>query len=295
MAQICCESYECKVPAKRMWYGLFKDAHNCLPKALPHKIASVEYPEGHGLVAGAVRIIKFHKAVGTLHKAGEAAEKFVHEEALLVKETAEEVVHTVHKAGEAAEKLAHEEALLVKMKAEEAGCTVLKAGEATEELLHHEAHLAEKKTEEVGGTIHKVGEAVEKLPHEEALFVKEKAEEGVDITHKVGDEAEKFIDHEVLFVKEKIEEVDHDAFKIKVAVLGGGLLAFLFKHYKHTFEIKEGPPAHGGGCFVHWTTEFETLAAHVVLHHALDELKETVLEPVKKVEAYLLEHHDHYA
>lgn len=265
-----------------------------MPKALPDKIAAVEYPEGHGLVAGAVRIIKFHKALGTLHKAGEVAEKFVYQEALLVKEKAEEVVHTVHKAGEAAEKLAHEEALLVKKKAEEVGGTVVKAGEATEKLLHHEALCAEKKKEEVGDTIHKVGEAVEKLPHEEALFVKEKAEGGVDIAHEVGDEAKKLVHHEVLFVKEKIEEVDHDAFKIKVAVLGGGLLAVLFKHYKHTFEIKEGPPGHGG-CFVHWTTEFETLAAHLLVHHAVDELKESVLEPLKKVEAYLLEHRDHYA
>ena len=61
MAYTFSEVIECKISAKRMWFGAFKDAHNCMPKAWPDKVAAVEYAEGPVAEPGCVRTMKFHK------------------------------------------------------------------------------------------------------------------------------------------------------------------------------------------------------------------------------------------
>eukprot|EP00249_Psilotum_nudum_P035364 c5577_g1_i2 orf=444-899(+) len=49
-----------KVSPNRMWFAVIKDAHNCLPKCAPDRVASVEYEGNSDVVVGKVRTIKFH-------------------------------------------------------------------------------------------------------------------------------------------------------------------------------------------------------------------------------------------
>ncbi|MCO5568317.1 hypothetical protein L7F22_022016 [Adiantum nelumboides] len=353
MVQVCGESVECKVSKERMWHGLFKDAHNCLPKALPHHVRCVEYPPGQlGFhLPGHERLIKLHKGLGVhlvaaLSEEIHEAQKNLKEEEALVKEEAEKVAEELHKEEELVKAKAGEVVGGVekeaKIKVEEVGKEahaleegvhkeakekveeVDKKAHACEEGVHKGALLAEKeakeKVEEVGKKVHFLDEGVHKEAHfaekevgavaQEAAKVTETVlHKEADVAHKAASIVEKmlhkqgelvgatlhkvdaFLQHEELWVKEKIEEVHQEVLKISITVLAGGLMGVLFKHCKHSFELKDSP--HGHGSIFHWTSEFETLSSAVHYLHSYEKLKQHALAPFHSVESYLLKHDDY--
>lgn len=295
MVQVCHEIVECKVSAERMWHGLFKDAHNCLPKALPLHVLAVEYPHAqHGFHhLGHERIIKLRKAL--CEEADEAEKHFEKEEAL-AKGEAEKIGEEVHKEGEAVKKKTEEVVCRAEEEAkkEEEGAAkeAHKLKEMLEEEAHKEEHSAEKEFDSAAyaakKVLHKEAEEGHKLANkvEKALHKEEGRVGGA--FHKVG----AFLHQEELWIREKIEEVEDKAHKITISVLGGGLIGSLFKHCKHTFELKDtNTSAHGS--ILHWTSEFETLHSAIHHHHSFEKLKKHTLTPFHSVEAYLLEHDDY--
>ncbi|KAI5070062.1 hypothetical protein GOP47_0014405 [Adiantum capillus-veneris] len=305
MVQVCGESVECKVSAERMWHGLFKDAHNCLPKALPHHVLSVEYPHGQlGFhLPGHERLIKLHKALcEEVHE----VEKHLKEEEALVKEEVEKVGKEVHFEEEKVGKELHKEedwgkdkvcevVGRVEKEAKEKVEDVGKEAHALKEEVHKGEHFVE---DEVDDAAHEVAKVTQKVLEKEAKVAKKAANIVEKVLHKEGEllgatfhKVDAFLQHEGLWVKEKIEEVHHEGFKITISVLAGGLIGVLFKHCKHTFELKDTSLGHGS--ILHWTSEFETLfsAAHYL--HAYEKLKQHALAPFHSVESYLLKHDDY--
>ncbi|MCO5612059.1 hypothetical protein L7F22_066321 [Adiantum nelumboides] len=214
MLQVHSESLECKVSAQRMWHGLFKDGHNCLPKAMPHHVLSVEYP--HGQIGfhqpGHERLIKLRKA---LSDEGKEAEKHVEKEEAVVKKEAEKVGKEVKEKTEELVGGAEKEGEEAKKKAQgvvaKAVGGVQKVGGQVKETVVGVGEGVIKKAKEVVGGAEKVGEEVKEKAKEEAKKV-EKV--GGEVKWKAEEEA-KEVEKEAHKLEEEVKEVGKEAHKVE--------------------------------------------------------------------------------
>ncbi|KAI5079655.1 hypothetical protein GOP47_0005134 [Adiantum capillus-veneris] len=95
----------------------------------------------------------------------------------------------------------------------------------------------------------------------------------------------------VLLVKQKLLEMDAKALRMRLEMVEGGIVGSSVKSAKECINIVEGPVP-GASCVVHWSFEYEPLSEQHQARVPLI-LNEFIPHLYKKLEEYLVSHHDY--